>query len=687
MQRQAQGFTAVITNYDDDYEWSASLTPPIQGANVTLTAGNNDVTRNVVVTGLADGQSATVTVSTDTVIGAGTGQTDSASVTASSKEAAYNPTFDDPEPGAASFTVPIIAYEPGYEWTFSDPRVALVDSDPGNEVLAVTDLEVGEELTFTVTTTRDDYLDGGATGITGRSLQAERNPAFADVTTGVVDLAGRDAGGFEVELTNYNNTFGWVPTIDGYSNPGSGSGTAEITRHDNKDFLTVTGLADGQEATVTLSTTKTGFFPGSTTITGRALDAAYNPVLGTAVPGDGSFTVPITDYQAGYDWSFSDNRAVLDVENSPIVRVSGLDPEEAATIAFTTSLAGHRDGTGQLTGAADTGRALNPDFANVTPTGDGLTAEITNYNSAFTWTAVPTLGTAEVVQRDNKHLLVVSGVEADTDVSVTLNTSRAHYLPGTASTQARTLNPGLVPQFVNATSLARGFSVEISPYTSKYRWTAASSAGSATISDQGVVRVTGLSAGQTAVLTIRTSRNGYADGRASVDARSLRCGADSAVLSRDADRRRIHRPDHQLRRCLHLARNGCLGNRDHKRHGAGDGHRPGTWRRQQGHGHHRTCQLRGGFRLHHRTGPDDHRRGDGARNSEDQQDQGQEGRQGEDLLGRAGNRWTPDHQGHRNLQGRKLQAHCCRHRVSAAHQGASLRQEVLLHGSGQEHRR
>ena len=78
VQRQAKGFTAVITNYDDDYEWSASLTPPIQGANVTLTAGNNDVTRNVVVTGLADGQSATVTVSTDTVIGAGTGQTDSA---------------------------------------------------------------------------------------------------------------------------------------------------------------------------------------------------------------------------------------------------------------------------------------------------------------------------------------------------------------------------------------------------------------------------------------------------------------------------------------------------------------------------------------------------------------------------------------------------------------------------------
>ena len=190
------------------------------------------------------------------------------------------------------------------------------------------------------------------------------------------------AGGFEVELTNYNNTFGWVPTIDGYSNPGSGHGTAEITRHDNKDFLTVTGLADGQETTVTLSTTKTGFFPGSTTITGRALDAAYNPVLGTAVPGDGSFTVPITDYQAGYNWTFGgDNRVAL-VDHHPgseVLRVTGLDMGEPVT-----STSPPPRPASAMAGRTATGRSLRqafePTFATpVTRTTNGFTVKISNY--------------------------------------------------------------------------------------------------------------------------------------------------------------------------------------------------------------------------------------------------------------------------------------------------------------------
>ena len=46
-------------------------------------------------------------------------------MTASAKEAPYNPTFDDPVPGDGSFTVPITDYEAGYDWTFTDDRVAL----------------------------------------------------------------------------------------------------------------------------------------------------------------------------------------------------------------------------------------------------------------------------------------------------------------------------------------------------------------------------------------------------------------------------------------------------------------------------------------------------------------------------------------------------------------------------------
>lgn len=90
-------------------------------------------------------------------------------------------------------------------------------------------------------------------------------------------------------IPNYNTDFDWTRlTIDSYANPDTGDGGIAIQNRNGTRYLTVTGLADGQEATVTVITTNPGYFDGTRTITGRALDPAYNPQFGTAIPGDGS---------------------------------------------------------------------------------------------------------------------------------------------------------------------------------------------------------------------------------------------------------------------------------------------------------------------------------------------------------------------------------------------------------------
>ena len=534
LERQVYGFTGVVTNYDSDYEWSATLADgdglPIEGAEVELTAGSSDSRRNVVVTGLADGQEARVTVSTDTVSGPGEGVLGEGTVTGAALEGAYVPTLADPVPGNGSFTLAVTDYEENFDWTFldqdgnplPDDKVTL-DTGGDTPQVSVNDLDDGEAFTFTVATDRTDYRQGLLEDVTGRSLREALNPSFDNVSDGRVDLAGRTDGGFEVAIPNYDTDFDWTGlTIDSYANPDTGDGVIAIQNRNDIRYLTVTGLADGQEATVTVTTTNPGYFDGTRTITGRALDPAYNPQFDPAIPGDGSFTVPIIDYQDNYDWQFSDDRASLQTEGDQhFVVVTDLDPEEAVDLTVTTTRAGHLDGSGEMDGQALIGRALDPNLVDVTPTGDGLIATIQNYDPAFTWTTTPTLGSAEIENRNGSRVLIVSEVDPDTDVSVTIATSRTHYLPGSTTTEVRTLNAALTPRFRNTTRLVGGHSIEISNYTSRYRWSASATAGTTTITDQGTVRVKGLRAGQTATLTVRTARSGYAEGRASIQISSL----------------------------------------------------------------------------------------------------------------------------------------------------------------------
>ena len=90
---------------------------------------------------------------------------------------------------------------------------------------------------------------------------------------------------------------------------------------------------------------------------------------------------------------------------------------------------------------------------------------------------------------------------------------------GSASSASSAVIPtgaALTSTFASPSSTADGFTVQVSNHDSDYTYAATTTAGSVSISNAGLVTVTGLTPGQSATVTITTSRTGYAGGSADV---------------------------------------------------------------------------------------------------------------------------------------------------------------------------
>ncbi len=79
-----------------------------------------------------------------------------------------------------------------------------------------------------------------------------------------------------------------------------------------------------------------------------------------------------------------------------------------------------------------------------------------------------------------------------------------------------TVTQALNAQFGPVTSKVGGFTVPVTNYNGEYTWTVTASAGEVSISDTGLITVTGLSSGKSATVTVGTTREGYPDGEATV---------------------------------------------------------------------------------------------------------------------------------------------------------------------------
>ena len=248
--------------------------------------------------------------------------------------------------------------------------------------LTVTGLSAGDTATITQGTRRTNYPNGSNT-VTG-TAQVPLNPTFGSVT--------RTASGFSVSITNYDPNYTWDTPIVTRGSVAITS-TVGATR-----VLTVTGLLASETSTITQSTSRSNYPNGTNTVTGTALNAAYNPTFDTPTATGVGFSVSITNYDANYTWDTPTvSRGSVVVTSTVgairVLTVTGLSAGDTATITQTTRRDTYAPGSNTVTSRtllviSEANVAITAPVTGATPV-SSLTSN-GQYTTAITWSDTPT---------------------------------------------------------------------------------------------------------------------------------------------------------------------------------------------------------------------------------------------------------------------------------------------------------
>ena len=418
---------------------------------------------------------------------------------------ALTPEFGTYTPTASGFTVAITNYNTSYTWsgTATNGGSVSFSGTNGNGLATITGVSPNTASTATITTSRSDYNSGTATTTSTTSLRSGLTPTFGTYT--------RTETGFTVAITNYDSAYSW-------SGAATNGGSVAISGSTNNGLATITGLAANTSAVATISTSRTGYASGSAnTSSTSALNAALNPTYGTYTRTSAGYTVQITNYSNQYNWSgTATNGASVSISNSGLVTVSDLAAGESSVATISTTRTGYAGGSSSTISTAALNEALTPSLGNYSPTANGFTVEITNYDPAYTWSGTATRGgSVSFSGTTNNGRATITGISPNTASTVTINTSRSGYRSGSVTSASTTsLGAALTPIVSSATSVFGGFTFNITNYNPAYNYSLSSTAGTATSGEPSgsdlPITVTGLSSGQSATVSITTTRSSYA---------------------------------------------------------------------------------------------------------------------------------------------------------------------------------
>jgi len=504
------GFYVQITNYDSSYTWAgtAVVDAPfrILDGNISASVDGDGL---VTVTGVSAETDSTATITTEKE-GSAPGTAD---IGGKSLAPALIPTFGDTVSTADGFITLITNYDDSYTWTGTATSGIVAISSGGVEGLGfitVTGVANNTASTATITTQKDNSDEGNAQ-TTATSLAA-LTPTFGATT--------RTADGFTVQITNYNANYTWT---------GEATAQGTVTINGN-GFVTVTGVAPFTSSVLTIKTDRTVYpgvpFPGvvypqgSDMITEVSLHAALIPQFGSPTATADGFYVQVTNYDATYTWGSTASLGSATIDGYGLVTVTGVPAAAVSTATITTTKEDSVPGGNYITGLVPLLPALIPDFESITPTADGFTVQISNYDGSFSWSGEATAsGSVDV---SGSGLVTVTGVAAATSSTATITTTKPNALNGSAQVWTTSLGAALTPTFGSPTPTATGFTVNITNYDSSYSWAgSATASGSVSISGGGLITVTGVATGTSSTATITTAKTGFNNGSATVTETSL----------------------------------------------------------------------------------------------------------------------------------------------------------------------
>jgi hypothetical protein len=493
---RADGFDIQITNYSNLYTWSASATG---GSRVSISE-----TGLVSVRGSSPATSISLTVNNARSGYQGGTATTSATTAAG---AAFIPTLSNPVSTAVGFTTRITNFVTNSPYVFTATTDAGSASINNFGLVTVAGLTPGSNANLTIRVSRTGYLTGENI-VQGVALQATPTPALSETTA--------TADGFTFNITNISDYFVGDASEFDWSLRASGNATIDLqisgtTTDDRTALVSVSGLTAGERSTATLTVTRSGYVSRTERITGTAtlLDsstyAALNPNFGNIILTEESVSFDITNYDASFTYVVTSNNAddLINVSERNI-SVNNIE----STLTITTNKTNHSTGSAVFSTALSEG--LVPNFEVATPTVDGFSIQINNFDSNFTYQAQADLAANAVISETG--LITVSGVAAGRTARVVVTSSRAGYLSASAAIEACAIGcSSLAPSFALPISVVGGFLIQISNFDESYDWDVLlNGPGSVSIDASGLITVTGLNPGQSAEVTVTTSRVGSA---------------------------------------------------------------------------------------------------------------------------------------------------------------------------------
>ena len=243
-----------------------------------------------------------------------------------------------------------------------------------------------------------------------------------------------------------------------YSSDGGSTWSALVQAAGTATSLIVTNLSNGtsyifQIRAKNLFGASTYSANASATPLGTQVNPTFGPSTSTAV----GFTVNVINYDATYTYSVPQVTAGsgtitvgTPTGNILPITVTGMTPGSVATISIDNQKTGFAGGTGVASGSA-LNAAKVPVIGNIVTLTGGFTATVTNYDSAYQWNVISSLGTATI---NNQGGISVSGVSPSTSVQLTVNATRTTYAPG--STQENVTTLALLRVIYNGTRATGG---------------------------------------------------------------------------------------------------------------------------------------------------------------------------------------------------------------------------------------
>jgi Fibronectin type III domain len=282
--RTADGYFVPLLNLRD-----------LSGFEYSVTAGTASFSfAGFTISGLTPGQSSTFTVRAFR-----RGSTDAMST---AEDAALD-AGADMRTGAMyqfadGFSFPLLGYDPSFSYSisFTAGTMTFVDG-----TVTISGLAIGEESDVWIYATQPGHTDAQV-GVGGNPMPL---PGTAPVLTTPVSTAT----GFTTTISNYSDVSDYTVTVD------AGQVSLDGT------LVTVTGLAAGHSATVTVSADQLGYSTASSTALGSAI-AAVAPVITPAVSVTAD-TPPASDNVAPDTQLFS--------ADSPPAVASAVEPHAKAT--------------------------------------------------------------------------------------------------------------------------------------------------------------------------------------------------------------------------------------------------------------------------------------------------------------------------------------------------------------------